>query len=224
MAPSRRIAIAALAVGLVVSGGVAGGGLLVRGDDEDQVVRAGSLDDVEVTTAPTTPPTTSPRTTIGTSSARIEDALPAPSPAPVRLRIEAIGVDAPVVGVGLAAGDELEVPAASDVGWYRFGPSPGDPGSAVLAAHVDYDGERGVFFDLRSLEPGARLVVITDDGRDRTYEVEALRQYPKEGLPADEVFGREGDPRLALITCGGAFDPSARSYRDNVIAYALPVA
>jgi hypothetical protein len=36
------------------------------------------------------------------------------------------------------------------------------------------------------------------------------------------VWAREGDPQLVLITCGGEFDAQARSYEDNVVAFARP--
>jgi hypothetical protein len=37
------------------------------------------------------------------------------------------------------------------------------------------------------------------------------------------VWARGGDSALVLITCGGDFDAEARSYEDNVVAYAAPV-
>src|SRR5690606_25171463 len=94
--------------------------------------------------------------------------LPAPSPMPpitnpVRVRVPAIGLDAAVVSVGLQGDGQMEVPEASDVGWYRLGPPPGADGSAVLAAHVDFAGERGAFFDLRSVPVGAEVFVDGDD-------------------------------------------------------------
>ena len=119
----------------------------------------------------------------------------------------------------------MEVPAATDVGWYRFGPAPGAAGSAVLAAHVDYDGRRGVFFELRQLQPGARVEVTLADGSVQVYEVAGRRaQIPKGDLAATPASSTAPvPPRLALITCGGSFDAGARSYRDNVVAYAVPV-
>ncbi|CAN5768385.1 hypothetical protein BH23ACT5_BH23ACT5_02490 [soil metagenome] len=50
-----------------------------------------------------------------------------------------------------------------------------------------------------------------------------LSQYPKDQLPTDRVFSREGSPALALITCGGTFNRALRSYDDNVVAYAGPL-
>ena len=173
------------------------------------------------TTRASAPPVTAPA--IGTQSGRL-DALPDVAVVPpVGLRIPSLGIDAPVLPVGVDALGEMEVPAATDVGWYRFGPAPGAAGSAVLAAHVDYDGRRGVFFELRRLQPGARLAVTFADGSVQVYEVDEMAQIHKGDLAASGVFDRKGPPRLALITCGGSFDADARSYRDNVVALAAPV-
>ena len=49
-----------------------------------------------------------------------------------------------------------------------------------------------------------------------------LRRYPKATLPVADVFAGDVEPRLVLVTCGGAFDPVSRHYADNVVAYAVP--
>jgi sortase (surface protein transpeptidase) len=147
-------------------------------------------------------------------------------PDPVRLRIARISVDAPVgeYGIDLETG-QMDVPAnVSEVGWYRFGPKPGEPGSAVLAAHVDLDGYGpGVFFDLEVLEPGDRIEIVYADDTKRTFEVEARATYLKDELPLDVIFSREGPPALTLVTCGGDFNSSISSYDSNVVVYARPV-
>jgi sortase (surface protein transpeptidase) len=159
---------------------------------------------------------------IGTQPATLDAVGEAAVPAPARLTIDRIGVDARVVAVGVAADGTMEVPAAQDVGWYRFGPAPGAPGSAVLAAHVDFDGEEGAFFRLRELGPGDAVVVTAADGGTQRYVVTERRQVPKLDLTDSGVFDRTGPPRLTLITCGGEFDRDARSYRDNVVITAAP--
>jgi sortase (surface protein transpeptidase) len=147
-------------------------------------------------------------------------------PDPVRLRIPRISVDAPVgeYGIDLETG-QMDVPAnVSEVGWYRFGPKPGETGSAVLAAHVDLEGYGpGVFFDLEVLEPGDRIEIVYADDTRRTFEVETRATYLKDGLPLDVIFSREGPPALTLITCGGDFNSSISSYDSNVVVYARPV-
>lgn len=144
---------------------------------------------------------------------------------PNRLRIPALGVDAPVVAVGLEPDGSMEIPGATEVGWYE--PTqvrPGDPaGSAVLAAHVDYQGQRGVFFDLRSLSEGEEITVVGPDGAERRFRVTSRFQVAKDDLPVEELFRTAGDPALTLITCGGIFDRSDRHYEDNIVVRATPI-
>jgi hypothetical protein len=157
-----------------------------------------------------------------------DEVPPAPASAgaePTRLTIPAIGVDHPIVAVGRSTDGAMEVPDdVHAIGWYApMGVRPGDPGSAVLAGHVDSRRQgRGAFFDLRSLEVGDDIVVGTVAGEQR-WVVTGRTRYPKAELPVDDLFTVGGGPRLVLITCGGDFDPSHRSYRDNVVVAAAPV-
>lgn len=141
---------------------------------------------------------------------------------PTALRIAALDVDAPIRPVGVDRRGVLEVPPRTEVGWYRPGPVPGAAGSAVLAAHVDHGGRPGVFFDLEELAPGAIVEVALDDGTSQRFVVVAVERHAKEDLPAD-LFRPDGPPGLALVTCGGAFDPEDRRYLDNVVARAVPL-
>lgn len=155
-----------------------------------------------------------------------ESTLVPPAPAPIGLTIRAIGVEAPVeaYGVNRRTG-EMDVPTnVRDVAWYQYGPSPGQAGSAVLAAHVDLASQgAGVFFNLRQLEPGDVVEVEYDDGSRQTFRVEARVQYDKTEIPLDVIFATDGPPVLTLITCGGGFNPSIESYDSNVVVYAYPV-
>ena len=159
-----------------------------------------------------------------TRSARIADLDVAPSPAPRKLRIPSIDVDAKIGAIGVEANGELEVPEnVRNVGWYRYGPAPGEPGATVIAGHVDSREQGpGAFFDLRTLDVGARVTVTDSAGDEHRYDVVARRTYDKSVLPTDRLFSRAGPSQLVLITCGGNFDSSAGSYRDNVVIYAQP--
>lgn len=151
-------------------------------------------------------------------------ALRVSSAAPVRVSVPGSGVDAPVEARGtVAASGALDLPPdAGVVAWYRDGPRPGAAGSAVLAAHVDYGGRLGVFAPLLGVEAGAVVDVTYDDGTGARFEVVDRRSYAKASLPLDELFRRDGAPRLMLVTCGGAFDRTTRSYADNVVVTAVP--
>ncbi|WP_436794779.1 class F sortase [Actinospongicola halichondriae] len=142
---------------------------------------------------------------------------------PTGLSISALGVEgAPVLPVGLEPNGEMEIPGVDDVGWYELGVAPGEVGSAVLAAHIAYDGVDGVFRHLERLSDGDDVSVAFDDGSSRRYRITAVTEYGKDELPA-ELFSRTLPERLVLITCGGEFNASIRSYESNVVAFAEPV-
>jgi hypothetical protein len=147
----------------------------------------------------------------------------APSSPPSMLTIPRLHVRSRVLGVGIARGGQLQLPPdGHTVVWYRYGAVPGEDGSAVLAAHVDYDRRPGPFYRLRLLSPGDRVTVTLAGGSTRRFVVAARRLYAKPALPANLVFRSDGGPVLALITCGGHFDYRTRRYGDNVVIYAVP--
>lgn len=118
----------------------------------------------------------------------------------------------------------LQLPTdARTVAWWSTGAMPGDPtGTVVLAAHVSYNGQRGPFTQLNRLPTGAIVSVRQADGVVRNYRLAGKRQLVKSALDREDLFRTTGPPRLALITCGGAYDKATHSYRDNLILYALP--
>ncbi len=147
-----------------------------------------------------------------------------PGPEPIAISFPAIGVEgSPIDGVGVEPNGELEVPEARRVGWYEYGPSPGQDGSSVLAGHIAADGIDGVFRRLADAEPGDRFDLEFRTGERASFEIIEMAQYDKDELPLPRVFARDGRPVVTLITCGGDFQPSLGSYEDNIVAYAVPV-
>ena len=149
----------------------------------------------------------------------VEDIAP-----PARIRVPVLGVDATVRPMGIESNGEMELPVdPAEVGWYGYGPTPGEPGSAVVAGHVDGDGVPGAFFRIGELEPGERLTVTASDGSSRSFRVVARRTFIKTRLPAALIFRRTGRPVLTLVTCGGKFDRSTGHYESNVVVFATPI-
>jgi sortase (surface protein transpeptidase) len=166
----------------------------------------------DVSTSPD--PTTARTATAAPSSA-------VPSSPPVRVRVPAIGVDSELMELGLQDDGSLEVPPAGfPAGWYTGAPMPGDVGPAVMAGHVDWEGSPGVFYDLRSLSAGDEIAVTRADGSTAIFAVVSVEQFPKEAFPTEAVYGDLDHAGLRLITCGGSFDPSERSYTDNIVVFA----
>jgi sortase (surface protein transpeptidase) len=148
---------------------------------------------------------------------------------PLLLRIPAIDIAAATVPVGLEVDGSMEIPSdVSTIGWYEpqsgLGVTPGQTGTAVLAGHVDSRTQGpGAFYFLRDLNVGDIIEIDHADGTTSAWFITDITQYPKDDLPITEVFVWTGPPRLALITCGGPFDWTARSYTDNLVVYAEPV-
>ena len=143
---------------------------------------------------------------------------------PVDVRIPAIGVDAPVVATGIAANGSIDVPplfAPQVAGWYRYGPSPGEAGSAILVGHVDSkESGPAVFYQLGRVRKGDTVEVGRHDGSTAVFTVDGVRLVAKDEFPAEEVHRSATSALLRLITCGGRFDRKHGSYLDNVIVSA----
>ena len=142
---------------------------------------------------------------------------------PARLVVPALGVDAPVDPVGVRDDGAMIIPEdVRRIGWYRFGSAPSDDaGATVLAGHVDSKEQGlGALGRMRELGVGDRVDVALDSGTVVRYRVVGKQTLVKKRLPTEELFARDGVPRLVLVTCGGPFIPELRSYRDNVVVIA----
>ena len=142
---------------------------------------------------------------------------------PVRLRIPALQIDAPLTHLGVAPNGTIEVPADFAVpGWFDQGPRPGQPGPAVILGHVDSKAGPAVFYRLNRLPVGAVVFVDRADGSTVDFRVRGMQHVAKTAFPTDLVYAPTLEPSLRLVTCGGPFDHSRSSYLDNVIVYADP--
>jgi hypothetical protein len=140
---------------------------------------------------------------------------------PGRLQIPAIGVDTPLVRLGLDPAGALEVPRRFDVaGWWTGGVRPGERGPAVIAGHVDSYTGPAVFFRLGRLRRGDRVMVERRDGSRLRFTVRSVAHYAKQRFPARRVYGPTRRPELRLITCSGQFDYATGHYLDNTVVFA----
>ncbi|MEW1549935.1 class F sortase [Streptomyces tsukubensis] len=142
-----------------------------------------------------------------------------------RVRISAIGVDAPLMNVGLDADGWIEAPPADApefAGWYQNGVAPGQRGTAVIAGHVDNTSGPAVFYGLGTVKRGDRVEVDRLDGKKAVFEVYGVEVYAKDDFPGAQVYGDTGYPELRVITCGGGWS-RAGGYDGNVVVFARMV-
>jgi hypothetical protein len=143
---------------------------------------------------------------------------------PVELDIPAIEVHTSVAEVGLNPDGTIEVPHPGadydSAAWYRYSPTPGERGPAIIEGHLDTTEGRSVFYRLGALHPGDRIAVARADDSSAVFQVTAVRQYAKAEFPTAEVYGDLDHPGLRLITCGGDLDPVTHHYQDNTVVFA----
>lgn len=147
---------------------------------------------------------------------------------PDRIVIPKLQTEAPIVPVGTDSGGALEIPLNPKIaGWWKYGAKPGAKvGTAIIAGHINYAGVEGALARIGTLNPGDQVYVygiVAGQQQRLTFRITGVRTYLKKNLPYKEIFNQKSVGRLAIVTCGGPFDPSTGNYLDNIVAYAVPV-
>jgi len=127
-------------------------------------------------------------------------AVPRPGQ-PSRLVIPSIGLDAPVVEVGITVenGKPVWETAAFAVGFYRGSALPGTRGNTVMAGHISSPvSKKGdIFRRLPEVRIGDRIDVFVGDRRV-SYDVTEIKVVPPTAV---QVMAPMPDAILTLITC-----------------------
>lgn len=141
---------------------------------------------------------------------------------PVRFLIntDRVRVNAPVEYLGKTETGAMAAPEGWwNVGWYRLGPAPGEPGNAVIAGHLDSESGPAVFWHLRELRIGDVVSVLDDRGNTIRFRVTRTQVYYNDNAPIREIFGAADGAYLNLITCDGYFDPAAGIYDRRLVVF-----
>lgn len=144
---------------------------------------------------------------------------------PVSIAIPKIGAQSSLLQLGKDNKGGIEVPPVDDpdskAGWYKYSPTPGQVGPAVILGHVDSAKYGpGIFYKIGALRPGDTINVTRADRTVAVFKVDGVVSYPKDMFPTQAVYGNIRNAGLRLITCGGQFNPSVGHYKDNIVAYA----
>lgn len=144
---------------------------------------------------------------------------------PDRLVVPSIDIDAPLTATGVGEDGAFVPPEhPAELGWWS-GVRPGaGAGSVLVAGHLDarrYG--QGPLARIVDLRPGDLATVTGSGATRRTYVVRGVSTFPKDALPAADLFGSDGPERLVLVTCGGTFSQESRHWDSNVVAVLDPV-
>lgn len=151
---------------------------------------------------------------------KVPHATPLSESDPVRLRIPDIFIDTNFVPLGLQDNGEIEIPEGyTEVGWYTYGPTPGEIGPSVVLGHVDSYQGPGVFLFLGQLKEGSVVYIDREDGTTATFRVTALERYNRDEFPTEKVYGNLDYAGIRLITCSGTYNRDTLEYDRVLVVY-----
>ncbi len=144
---------------------------------------------------------------------------------PVSITVD--GAQAPIDAINTTEDGVLHAPQdVGRIGWWAGSAMIGaEEGTTVLTGHVD-EVDQGTGFagaHFAGLELGQTVTVTSADGTEYVYEVTENDRVEKRGaLPLERLNDLDGEPELALITCGGEFVGPPLGYEDNQIVWLRP--
>ncbi|MEV6110798.1 class F sortase [Streptomyces sp. NPDC051940] len=142
--------------------------------------------------------------------------------APVSLSVPGTRIEAPVVERGLDDTGAVDAPPFSspeEVGWFKDGARPGAAGVATFVGHLDTATKPAVFYRLADVRPGEQVRIARADGTTAVFTVNRVETMEKSSFDARRVYGQQvkGRAELRLITCGGRYEPTRKTYSANLV-------
>jgi sortase A len=164
------------------------------------------------------------KNTVATALVSVTNTIPASShpELPFRLKIPKIAIDAHLESVGLKSKNEMDVPKdIKNAAWFNLGPQPGEKGSAVIDGHFGWkDGISAVFDNLSKLQKGDKIYVENEKGIVVSFVVRETKTFG-ENEDASAIFrSNDSGSHLNLITCGGAWNKTGKSYSNRLVVFA----
>jgi LPXTG-site transpeptidase (sortase) family protein len=142
---------------------------------------------------------------------------------PKYLTIPAIRVTkARIVQLGLMKNNEIAVPDnIYDAGWYKGSVKPGQKGAMFIYGHVSNWTAHGMFYSLKKLEAGDKIIVTRGDNKTFIYQVNATRIYPYDKVDMSQVLAptNADKPSLNLMTCTGQIIKGTSEFSERLVVF-----
>ena len=187
------------------------GALVVISDvPQSKASHAGSRVSVHATNKPSVSPSPTPVAT------------EAPSAAPTnRLQIPTIGVNAPIINIGVTKDGSLDAPKTLyQVGVYTGGPWPGMAGTSILDGHSGSPTQHGVLEHISRLKVGDQVSVVAISGKQTHFTVTSSQAYPAIASTANVLFAKTVSPTLNMISCYGNWNDKTQEFDQRWIVKA----
>ncbi|CAM4217069.1 class F sortase [Listeria booriae] len=123
----------------------------------------------------------------------------------------------PIAPVGTDKDGRMYIPDdITKVYWYKFGPTPGNKGNAIIAGHRDWGGKLGLFQYLEDIKIGEKVVITDANDKAQTFQVVSKKAYSYKNFPTDLMDTTKGH-KVTLISCTGRFIKSEESYENREV-------
>ena len=143
---------------------------------------------------------------------------------PRYLIIPKLGVNAPVLSVGVNSLGALETPNnIYDTAWYNASAQPGQPGAVLIDGHVSSWTSDGVFYGLNTLIPGDIIEIQGGNGLMYNHQVVKTEVYAADNVDMAAAMKSidPTKPGLNLISCTGDVIPGTNEFNERIIVFAV---
>jgi sortase A len=128
-----------------------------------------------------------------------------------------------VLKLGLLSNGSMSVPGnIYDAGWYDASTKPGQEGVMFIYGHVSSWTAEGVFYELKKLKPGDKIIITTGNDTVYTYQVDKLEVYPYDTVPMNTVLTptKSAKPGLNVMTCTGSIIKGTSEFSERLVVFA----
>ena len=119
-----------------------------------------------------------------------------------RLQIPVLGVNAPIINIGLT----------KDGSVYTGGPQPGQNGTAIIDGHSGSPVQHGVLEHINRLKAGDEISIVEISGKKTKFTVTSSQAYPAVSSTAKILFDRTAGPTMNMISCYGNWDEKTQEF------------
>lgn len=152
----------------------------------------------------------------------VPDDYSVPADKPLSIQLPSIKAKGFIQQVGADKKNQMVVPSNVHMaGWYTKSVLPGDKGLSIIDGHVNGLYAKGIFANLGKLKNGDEFSVTFGNKRVKNFRVKNLKTVSTE--EANTVLYERDNAimsQLNLITCGGRYEKSTRTYDARVIVFA----
>ncbi len=139
------------------------------------------------------------------------------------ITIPKLNVYARVLQVGVNSKNELGTPNnIYDTAWYTGSSKPGQPGATLIDGHVSGPTHNGVFYGLKTLQPGDKIQIARGDGTVLHYTVVTSKTYDADNVDMAAALTpiTAGESGLNLITCTGKVNSTNNGFLSRLVVFA----